>query len=140
MAIIPFDSIHIALWWYFNKPFAKTKGYNQSNWPDGERIQSSSWKPDLEDIFEAYRAIECMLGDLTTARDREILEKHYLHRGPIQAEIGMEFDRTDRGIRYIRDRVIEKLNPEFIKAGIVRPPRQEEGKYVTDEGEPERID
>lgn len=133
--ISPFDSVHVALAWYFGRTWQKAPNYSRSNWPESERIQSSPWIPSVFDVSDAFLKIRSLLEIVLTARDRDILERYYHRKSPAEAEIRMRYEISESGINYIRRRAIERLEPEFIRAGIVRLPKYGEPIYAKDGGE-----
>ncbi len=132
---MPFATIHEALSWFFNRPWKRAGNYARSNWPDGERIQSSCWQPSVAEVAAGFLRIGSLLAVRLTARDISVVAEHYRRRGATQAEVALDHGITERGVRWVRDRVITKLEPEFIAAGIVRPPKPGEPRYARDEGD-----
>ena len=135
IAGMPFDTVHEALSWFCNRPWERTGNYARSNFPDGERVQSSPWQVSVEQVARAFLAVRAALDTLLTAREIAIVGEHYRRRGATQADVALYHGLTDRGIRFVRDRVVNRLEPEFIRVGIVRPPQWGEPVYARDEGE-----
>lgn len=127
----PFDSVHTALVWYFNRDWERAANYARTSWPDGDRVQSSTKLTDTEKVVYAFLVIRKILSEVLTLRDFSILGAYYRHRGATQAEVAMQFHlKSDRAVRYIKDRVIDKVEDSFIKGGVVNPPKKEPPIYA----------
>lgn len=116
---MPFDSVHEALAWYYSRKWLRAGNYARSNWPDGQRITKSPHQAPPDLIWDTAVAIEQVIFDLLTARQREIVRALYEKCSAACAEARVEHSLTDKGMRHIKERVIVLLEPEFIRVGVV---------------------
>lgn len=130
-----FESVHAALVWYFNRSWQKAPNYSRSNFPDSERIQSSPWIVSVEAVSAALLKIQGALHKILTTRDRQVVEQYYRRKSAVEAEVCSRYEISESGIKYIRRRAIEKLEPELIQTGVVRIPKYGEPIYAKDGGE-----
>ena len=138
--LLPFDSVHDALKWYFSRPWRSPGNYERTNWPDGDKVDSSPWQVPIKENVRAFLSIAGLLNGLLTARDRAIIEKHYAGRSAVAAEVAFDYPKTERGVGFVRNRVMERLRPAFIVAGIVRPPRWDDPVYAKDEDQQKEVE
>lgn len=133
MLTIPFGSVHEALSWFFNKNWVRPQGRLRS--PGFVRYQASPTRDDPEAVTKAFLCVWCVLNRLS-ARNFCILREHYHQRGATKAEVAILYGLAggDRCVRRILGSLVEDLQAEMIKIGIVRLPKTGEMKYARDEG------
>ena len=122
---MPFDSVHEALAWYYSRKWLRAGNYGRSNWPDGQRITKSPHQAPVDLVWDSAVAIETVIFDRLTARQREVLRTLYEKCSATCAEARVQHSLTDKGLRHIRERVIVLIEPEFIRVGVVKPPKPE---------------
>lgn len=133
MLTIPFDDVHAALSWWFNRSWVRKQSRLRS--PVLVRYQSSPTRDDPETVAKAFLCIAWVLNRLS-ARNFYILREHYSHRGATKAEVAILYGLAggDRCVRRILCGLVGVLQAEMIKIGIVRLPKTGEVKYARDEG------
>jgi len=134
----PFDSVHAALSWFFNKEWIRNSRPKEPRTMEPIKYNYTPKREDAEIVMKAALAVSRGLERFCTNREFCVLRQHYIKKGPTQAEVAICYDLTDRGVRYIRERVMERLEDNFVKLGIVRTPKPGEPKYAKDEGEFDR--
>ena len=131
----PFNSVHEALSWFFNRAWVRNCRPAEPRSLEMIRYQYSPKREDPEVVARAFIAIKAVLDRALNARSHCILAEHYRKRGATQAEVALHCGlKSDRGVRYIRDIVVKRLEAVFVKRGIVRIPKPGEIKYAREEG------
>lgn len=134
MLSYPFDSVHAALSWYFNRSWIANgrPALPQSLPPI--RYDGSPKRDDTEKVGKAYLSICAVLDLFCTAREHCIIYEHYRRKGATQAEVALSYDLSggERSIRYIKNRVLSRLQEAFIQYGVVKLPKKAEAMRATE--------
>jgi len=139
MTTIPFDSVHEALYWFFNEQWVEDSKPADARSIDLRRDLGGKKQPycpkscDVPKTWDAAKAMRHIL-DRLTARNYYIIAAYYHRHGATQAEVALDCGLLggDRSVRRIKDEVIKKVQADILAAGIVRPPKQGETKYAED--------
>lgn len=113
-----FDTIQDALRWYFNRAWIRPPADARSMQP--VKISTSPRMENTEAVIATSLRIERILDQLP-GRDWAILRGEFHRKGQSQADLAMAFNLAggDRSVRYIRDKLIEILEPEMRQAGVL---------------------
>jgi len=118
-----FDSIQDALRWYFDRPWIRPPADARSMQPI--KISTSPRMEDTEAVMATFLRVEGILGQLP-GRDWCILREEFHRKGRTQVETATEYSLSERHVRRIRDQLVERLQPDFQKHGLLAEHRYEE--------------
>lgn len=120
-----FDSIQEALKWFFRKPWIRPPADARSM--QAVKISTSPRMENTEALMGSFLRIQRILDQLP-GRDWCILQNEFGRGGKAQAALAEHWELSGgkRSIYEIRRRLIELLEPDFLREGIVLKPTYRE--------------
>lgn len=116
----PFESVHQALRWYFNRSWIKPPKGVQS--PDFNNIPTGSRRDDPERVLTAFIKIDNVVSKLP-AREWVILANEYKQMSRPQMEVATFLGITDRWMRGLREKLIPNIERSLRACGAVQKKR-----------------